>query len=227
MISEGDIEKAVKIDMESFTEVETAYPPLGRYRKKVIDQFKKHYKAINDLVINLHDGRLYFHNLVINGAISRSLNFYRGAIWGLGTRNSHVFYDSLRGQCETLGLIHYCVLNPAYIEAAAIGAKKHKTTSLKIVNILTMIDKLDKKYKGIRKDYDELCELVHPNPASLYANIKPEKEQENGTLEVSFGSRSPRFTDEVAKEYLTFLIVWTDWIFKELFELAGLLREVR
>jgi hypothetical protein len=31
------------------------------------------------------------------------------------------------------------------------------------INILTNIEKLDKKYNGIKKFYDDLCEFVHPN----------------------------------------------------------------
>lgn len=222
MISEDDIRKAVESEMELFADVEKGYPSLGKYGEKVFYQFKTHYQAIIDFVISLHAGKLYHHSLVINGAILRSLNFYRGAIWGLGTRNPHVFYDSLRAQCETLSLIHYCVLNPEYVKAATIGDKKHEDPFLKIKNILTMIDKVDKKYKGIRKDYDALCDLVHPNPASLYVNIKPDKGDEDGALRVTFGTKSPRITKEVAKKNLILLISWTEWIFKELSELAGI-----
>jgi hypothetical protein len=225
MISEEDIRKAVESDMKLFADVEKEYPSLGKYKEKVSDQFKKHYQAIIDFVISLHAGKLYRHSLVINGAILRSLNFYRGAIWGLDTRNPHVFYDSLRAQCETLGLIHYCVLKPEYVKAATIGDIKHEDPTLKIKNILTMIDIVDKKYKGIRKDYDALCGLVHPNPASLYANIKPDKKDEDGVLRVTWGTRSPRITKEVAEKNLILLINWTEWIFEELSGLAGVFKK--
>jgi len=35
--------------------------------------------------------------------------------------------------------------------------------NLRAINIMTNLEKLDKKYNGIKKFYDELCEFVHPN----------------------------------------------------------------
>lgn len=47
------------------------------------------------------------------------------------------------------------------------------------INILTQLDKLDKKYNGIRKFYDELCEFVHPNWDGVegsYSNLHEDKQ---------------------------------------------------
>lgn len=91
---------------------------------------------------------------------------------------------------------------------------------MKIKNVLTLIDKVDKKHKGIRQDFDDLCELVHPNPASLYANIRPLTETEEGKLMIQVGTRSTRIDEKKAELNLNVLIYWTDWIFEELSSLV-------
>jgi len=223
MFSREDLEKAASREMEIFNLVEKEYPPLEKYRNKIFEQFFKHYHAINEYVIRLHDGLLYRHSFIINGAILRSLNYYRGALWALGTRNSHVFYDCARAQCETLALIHYCVLKPEYIKAATIGERGHEKEGLRVVNVLTMIDKLDRKHKNIRKDYDDLCNFVHPNPRSLYANVKPINKKE-GELVVEISTKCTRINNKVAELYIKILINWTDWFFDELSDLVKILK---
>jgi hypothetical protein len=52
---------------------------------------------------------------------------------------------------------------------ATIGERNHPEQCLEIKNVLTIVDEVDEKHKRLRKDYDQLCELVHPNPESLYA----------------------------------------------------------
>lgn len=220
MISKEDMEKAARSEMDVFDAVEKEYPKLKKYKGKIYEQFLKHYDSIIELVLKAHNGKLYSHSLVINGAILRSLNYYRGAVWALGTRNSHVFFDSLRAQCESLSLIHYCVLKPEYVVAATTGNREHVEEKLKIKNILSLVDNTDKKYNGIRKDYDSLCELVHPNPASLYANIQPLTETEKGALMIQVSTKSARITEEDAELNLKVLICWTDWIFEEMRSLA-------
>lgn len=216
------IPKIVKNEMEYFPFVKKTYPSLGKYEDKIRNQFGEHYNSLIDLVFDAHGGKLYTHNLVMNGAILRSLNVYRGAVWALGKRNPHVLYECLRSQCETLALIHYCILKPEYVETATLGERKHPEKKRRIVNIITMIDKLEKKFKGIRKDYDNLCELVHPNPASLYANIQPLRETEERI--VIIGTTSTRITEEEAEIALKMLIFWTDWLLKELSKLLSIFR---
>ena len=213
------IDQAIENEMGIFEELKKQYPSLKEFKDVIFQQFKNHFQAIINYVIELYDGEIYASNWVINGAILRSLNFYRGAIWALGTRNSHVFYDSLRSQCETLALLHYCVSKPDYVTAAGLGNRETKDKSMKIVNILKMIDKLDKKYTGIRKDYDDLCNFVHPNPKSMVVNIEPLESNNSGFI-VRIGTRCTRIDDVTAKKYLEILLTWTDWVFRELSDLA-------
>jgi len=214
----SSIPKIVKNEMEYFPLIQKEYPLLSKYQEQIVQEFKRHYHSLIDLVFDAHGGKLYAHSLVINGAILRSLNAYRGAIWALGKRNPHVLYNCLRSQCETLALIHYCVLKPEYVETATLGKRKHSVREYRIVKIGKMISKLDRRFKGIGKDYDGLCELVHPNPASLYANIQPITETEDRLMII--GTTSTRITEEKAETALRMLIFWTDWLLKELSILA-------
>ena len=80
-----------------------------------------------------------------------------------------------------------------------------------------MVQKLDKLHDGILRDYDDLCNLVHPNPASLYASIQPLDEK--GRV-VAITSRLPKMTDEKAKLNLRLLTTWTTWILEKIIELS-------
>jgi len=214
----SSIPKIVKNEMEYFPLIQKEYPLLSKYEGQIADEFRRHYQSLIDLVFDAHGGKLYAHSLVLNGAILRSLNAYRGAIWALGKRNPHVLYNCLRSQCETLALIHYCVLKPEYVETATLGKRGHPAKKHRIVKIGKMIRELDRKFKGIGKDYSDLCELIHPNPASLYANIQPIEETEEKLMII--GTTSTRITEEEAEIPLRMLIFWTDWLLKELSVLA-------
>jgi hypothetical protein len=215
MFSDDDLEKPAKFDLELFKPVKTEYPCLASYEDAVFQQLKFHYILFGKLVA--HGGDICSSTLVINGAIVRSLNVYRGALWALGNGNPHVFYNCLRSQCETLAFLHNCTLNPDYIKAATIGARNHHEQDLKILNILGMVDKADKIHNGIRKDYDSLCNLVHPNPSSLYASVVTLDEQEGV---IAFTSRLPKMSDEKAFLHFKILNHWTNWIFDKAIELA-------
>ena len=215
MFSEKDLEKPARYDMKLFEPLKAEYPVLGSFEELVFQQLKSHYLLIGKLVA--HGGDMYASTFVINGAIVRSLNTYRDALWALGNGNPHVFFDCLRSQCETLALLHYCTLHPDYIKAAIVGERNHPQKDLAIVNILTMVQKLDKLHDGILRDYDDLCNLVHPNPASLYASIQTLDEKDRV---VAITSRLPKMTDKKVIFYLRLLMIWTKWIFDKIIELA-------
>jgi len=204
--------------MKLFEPLRAEYPILGSYEEAVFQQLKSHYFLANKLFSQ--NGQIYASTLVINGALVRSLNAYRGALWALGDGNPHVFFDCLRSQCETLALLHYCTGHPDYIKAATLGARDHAQKDLTIVNVLTMVKKLDKLHNGILKDYDALCNLVHPNPASLYASIQPLDEK---LRFVYITTRLPKMTDEKVVFYLSNLMFWTKWIFDEVVKLTQIL----
>lgn len=49
------------------------------------------------------------------------------------------------------------------------------------INIMTNIEKLDKKYNGIKKFYDDLCEFVHPNWDGVEGSYSQLNEENNYT----------------------------------------------
>lgn len=215
----GDIKTLVDEEMKLFDLVIQAYPSLVSYKKKIRDQFLKHYILFFKHWGRRKSGILYLSNLLGLGITIRSLNLYRGCLWAFGSHNSHVFADSLRGQCESLALAHYCVNNPGYIPASMTGTKNHEDNSKKLINVLTMIEKLDKQHKGIKLDYESLSERVHPNPFSLLTNTRFLDESDISTT----STRMPLVPSaKLAERYLLMLYQWTEWLFKELDSLYDL-----
>jgi len=49
-------------------------------------------------------------------------------------------------------------------------------------NILSQIEKLDKKYDGVLKFYNDLCEFVHPNSDGVIGSYSELKEEDNINL---------------------------------------------
>jgi hypothetical protein len=216
--SDKNLQKSARLDFELFKPVKAEYTCLSSYDESVFEQLKSHYRLLSKLFqICAETDGIYASTLVINGAIVRSLNIYRGALWALGSGNPHVFFDCLRSQCETLAFLHHCTLNPDYIKAATTGSRNDPDENLKVTNILTMVNKLDRIHSGISKDYDQLCNLVHPNPVSLYANVHIIDENERV---VAFTTRLPKMSDKQALTHLIMLMTWTKWIFDETLELA-------
>ncbi len=214
MFSPEDLEKPARFDMELFKPVKEEFPKLSVYEDMILDQLRAHYLMIGKLVA--HGGDIYASTLAVNGALVRSLNVYRGALWALGNRNPHVLSDCIRSQCETLAFVHYCVLNPDYIKAAVIGERNHPQKDLKIPNILTMVEKVDKVHKGVLHDYNLLCDFVHPNPQSLYASIQPLDEKCD---HIYITTRST-MTEDKAKSHLIVLVTLTSWILEEIMKFA-------
>ena len=98
MFSDEDLEKPARYDMQLFNPVKEEYPTLCSYEQTVFKQLKNHYFVVGKLLG--HSGDYYTSTLVLYGAVVRSLNTFRGALWALGSGNSHVLYDCLRSHCE-------------------------------------------------------------------------------------------------------------------------------
>jgi hypothetical protein len=169
---------------------------------------------------SMKSGNLYVSTIFMHGVIMRSLNLYRGALWAFGNGNPQVFSECIRAQCETLALLHWCSRNPNNIKAATMGSRNNADKELNIPNVLTLIDNLDKKYTGIRKDYDQLCEIVHPNPASLLASTEILDEKE---MVVAFITKPVKLSDEDAHLRMRMLSYWTKWLIDEAIQLGVIL----
>lgn len=221
MFSPDDLEKPARYDMRLFEPLAKEYPSLNSIKDLVFQQLRTHYQLASDIFAN---GNIYVSTLVLNGAITRSLNEYRGALWALGNGNPHVFNSCFRCHCETLALVHYCTLHPNYITAATLGKLKQTKKEHRIVRISKMIDELEKAHKGINLDYRQLCDLVHPNPASLYASMRPLTKEDDKELVVLISSRLI-VSEEYAKLCLKMLTIWTDWIFEDLVKLSKMFKQ--
>jgi len=213
MIDQKDIDKLVNEEMELFNTIKKIFPNLEKYENEIRKQFFTHYKIFHNSM-SMYKDVIYRNNFFLFGFILRSLNLYRGCLWAFGNDNPHTFYNNLRGQCETLALINYCINNPQYIKIALIGKMKTEDKKKKIVNAKTMVEKLNKKYLRIFEDYDQLCDRVHPNPESLFTNFKKleKSDKSNFTMSTKVRVADP----EHSEAYLLMLLRWTDWIFKEI-----------
>lgn len=79
-------------------------------------------------------------------------------------------------------LVHFLYGNRAYFFRKFSEIHEEPSTipptaeeDWKAINILTLIDKAtkDPKYKNLRKDYDHLCEYLHPNLLSNFCLTQP------------------------------------------------------
>lgn len=84
-----------------------------------------------------------------------------------------------RSVCETVAVLFYGYKKTnnsvkskspngigLFLHRALWGTRLENEDGLpKAIQVLTAIDHLDKAYKGVRNDYDFLCEIAHPNVA--------------------------------------------------------------
>jgi hypothetical protein len=85
-------------------------------------------------------------------------------------------------------------LDKSFLMRALMGSK-HEDATHTAYSVLTAVDKLDKVVEGIRHDYDELSEFLHPNWAGVMGafgkidkdNFRLELGKENRTLKPIIG----------------------------------------
>ena len=237
-IPEELYDKWAKQDLELLKPILAEYPSLASIEQQistnppktnkvkleelVFNQLKCHHLILGKMVYekSMKSGTLYVSTIFMQGVITRSLNIYRGALWALANGNPHVYSACLRAQCETLALLDWCKNNPDNIKAATMGSRNNPDKELNIPNVLTLIDKLDKTYKDIRKDYDQLCEIVHPNPTSLLASTEILDKKERV---VAFTTKPVRYSDEDAQLRMRLLTYWTKWLLDEAIQLGIML----
>ncbi len=66
-----------------------------------------------------------------------------------------------------------------------LGGTREDESSPQAINVLTMVDHIDKEYDGFRKMYDVMCEYAHPNYRGLLASYG----RLDGPLELKLGSK--------------------------------------
>jgi hypothetical protein len=69
----------------------------------------------------------------------------------------------------------------AFLKRGTLGSKNNDT-EYESINVLTAIDKLDKKYRGLREMYDALSEHSHPNWAGTFGSYIRLNEEKNSLI---------------------------------------------
>ena len=212
VIPEEQIKKGVKSEMRVFNSL--------YFDKVILDRFDEVERTLNAtlnfIIKNLTNSPSETPNLdvIICGIITRGVDFYKGALFGIGSNNLHVAQNSLRSLIETVALANYCLYKPDYMENACVGSRE-KGAKIKVISAVTLVDHLEKnhpesvsKFTDVKKTYDSLCDYVHPNPASIRANIEVTK-LNKAQITFEFNTVSKKFTLKYKKQVfdLSFLLI--------------------
>lgn len=120
---------------------------------------------------------IYSHTLLIVGLINRTYELTESAVWAIDQNRPLTASNMLRSLFETLGFSYYVsaslkkqknisdIANQA--EKLLFGSRKPGAKHQSI-NILTCIDKAIQQFPNLRKNYDDISEIVHPNSASHF-----------------------------------------------------------
>lgn len=125
--------------------------------------------------------------LLVCGLLNKTYELTETALWAIENNRPQTTTFMLRGLYETLAYTYHAkdkILNAKskeeydqVISSLLLGTKK-PGGKYPSVNVLTCIDKASKTFTELRKNYDELSELVHPNSASHFYVAVPDSEKE-------------------------------------------------
>jgi len=147
------------------------FSEFKKYRGMLVECINRYYQTLHELYAMPDDPRLYFDRKVFTiGILIRSINLFEGILRGFTEINIVSINCLFRAYIETLGVIHYYIETPDYVEKAIFGAKNNP--KMQSINILTAIEHADKDIKGLENLYKYYCERTHPNAASLYVNAE-------------------------------------------------------
>lgn len=114
--------------------------------------------------------------LLICGLLNKTYELTETAIWAIENDRPQTTAFMLRGLYETLAFTFHVEdkltnANPndrqEIIDNFLFGSKM-LGNKYQSVNILTCIEKANKRFNKLKKNYEELSELVHPNAASHF-----------------------------------------------------------
>jgi len=125
--------------------------------------------------------------LLVCGLLNKTYELTETALWAIENNRPQTTTFMLRGLYETLAYTYHskekilCAKSTEeydqVISGLLLGTKK-PGGKYPSVNILTCIDKASKVFTKLRKNYDDLSELVHPNSASHFYVAVPDDENE-------------------------------------------------
>ncbi len=187
-----------------------AYPETEELKEGFYRMFPEHEKLLIEiLLIDNPELKLYEHHLLLRGLLARSQGLLGAALREALKRNGPAVLSLLRSQCETLAAACYVEKFPDKLRTVLLGSRE-KGAKIESPNILTQIDHASKKYHGLREDYDQLSELVHPNAASHFSSIEV-LDEEHRT--VRFSSKGYLDKKDIV-QVIRMAYYWTDWFLK-------------
>ncbi|WP_242917422.1 hypothetical protein [Pontibacter liquoris] len=164
----------------------------------------KEKQIFKKLFIELH---VLFYNKVINGPrffkISRLIqNFLflrakeniRLVLFAFNPFNLTAFVHGIRSQIEINALLNRFVReNDSYFEEYFTRSEDRKKDD-RLVNIQTLIDKMDNHIINYRELYDDLSNILHPNPTAV--KLHTQATPANSSLEGAYAPKISRYFEE-------------------------------
>ncbi len=141
------------------------------------------------------DKDIYRHTLLIIGISNRTYELTESAIWAIDNNRPFTATNMLRSLIETLAFCDNASKDLMKTDNISEFEKKSEqllmgsrdeTTKHQAVNILTYIDHSVKTYPNLRKNYDDISELVHPNSASHFYSGKSEDGKRKVEMKIPF-----------------------------------------
>lgn len=168
----------------------------NQLKYKSIKDLKPFLKKMMDIVYKRmeKEPRLTLLWLLLLGILNRTYELTETIIWSIKNKRPQTTALCLRSFYETLSFIYYWQQkinqtpdnNKHKIIENALLAGRKENYRYKSINILTCLDKATERFPDIRKNYDEISELVHPNAASHFYTMKIDRENKTGECEFPF-----------------------------------------
>lgn len=116
--------------------------------------------------------------LVLNFLLSKANENLRAILLSLNPYNLTVFVQAIRSQIELNALVHKFAQDADYHQKLlTLNEDRSRVNDLEtVININTLVEKLDKKPLPYSQSYKELSLLLHPNPSAIkfYAQAEGE-----------------------------------------------------
>lgn len=172
----------MKNDQIYFHSTKEIEPLLEEIRDLIFNRIK----ANSDITVLL---------LLICGLLNKTYELTETALWAIKNDRPQTSAFMLRGLFETLAITYY--INDKLqntkpedfsevINSIAFGSRK-PDSKYQSINILTCIDRASKRFSNLRKGYDALSEIVHPNSVShFYLAQATDEENRLASIEIPF-----------------------------------------
>jgi len=167
--------------------------------EKQLEEIEVFLKQLEDMApteidekYNEMENLMPFHVLILrDGLIHRVLDLSRSALEMYKNKNMIPGIVLTRSVFESVALIYFLsekvdkylsdrnIKNlDNFLERSTLGSK-NDDTEYESINVLTAIDKLNRKYTGLRKLYNSLSEHAHPNWAGTFGSYIRLNENKN------------------------------------------------